>query len=76
MTDWQGPFSEGAVSPRHGPVALRMLRDAVKRRPLLYSWGHGGHDESIVKLLKGLGWLLAERRRASAPTQGVRTGMR
>lgn len=58
VTDWQGPFSEGAVSNRYGALGLRMLRDMTKKQPLLYSWGHGGEDASLFKLLKGMGWLL------------------
>ncbi|UJR83306.1 hypothetical protein [Sandaracinus amylolyticus] len=58
VTDWQGPFSEGAVSNRYGALGLRMLRDMVSKRPLLYSWGHGGEDAALFKLIKGLGWML------------------
>lgn len=58
VTDWQGPFSEGAVSNRYGALGLRMLRDMTKKRPLLYSWGHGGEDAALFKLIKGMGWLL------------------
>jgi solute carrier family 35 protein len=49
VTDWQGPFSEGAVSNRYGALGLRMLRDMVSKRPLLYSWGHGGEDAALFK---------------------------
>lgn len=60
ITDWQGPFSLGAVDKRYAALGLRMIRDMMKRRPLLYSWGHGGNDEPMVQMLKRMGWLLHE----------------
>lgn len=56
VTDWQGPFSEGAIDPRHGTLGLRMMRDMLKKRPLLYSWGHGGDDQPVVQMLLKMGW--------------------
>lgn len=58
VTDWQGPFSEGAVSNRYGALGLRMLRDMLKKQPLLYSWGHGGEEQAIVQLLGKMQWTL------------------
>lgn len=58
VTDWQGPFSEGAISNRYGALGLRMLRDMLKKQPLLYSWGHGGEEQAIVQLLEKLKWQL------------------
>lgn len=58
VTDWQGPFSEGAVSARYGTVAVRMVRDMLRKRPLLYSWGHGGEDSGLYKLLESLEWTM------------------
>lgn len=60
ITDWQGPFSLGAVDKRYAALGLRMIRDMVKRQPLLYSWGHGGNEEPMVQMLKKLGWLMHE----------------
>lgn len=60
ITDWQGPFSLGAIDARYAALGLRMVRDMMKRRPLLYSWGHGGNEEPMVQMLKRLGWLLHE----------------
>jgi len=37
---------------------LILLNDALKRNPLLYSLGIGGHQESLARLLKGMGWKL------------------
>jgi hypothetical protein len=58
LADWQGPFSLGAVDPRYAALGLRMLRDMLKKQPLLYSWGHGGEGEPIVRMLRKMGWLL------------------
>ncbi|MBX3707348.1 MAG: hypothetical protein KF911_12025 [Pseudomonadales bacterium] len=58
VTDWQGPFTEGAVNPRYAPLGLRMLRDMLAKYPLLYSFGHGGSEEPMVQLLRSLKWTL------------------
>ena len=58
VSDWQGPVSEGAISPRHAALGLRLIRDMLKRSPLLYSWGHGGDDATMLQLLRSLGWLI------------------
>ena len=58
VTDWQGPFSEGVIDNRHGMLGLRMIRDMLKKRPLLYSWGHGGDDQPVVQMLRKMNWLL------------------
>lgn len=58
VTDWQGPFSEGAIDSRHSTLGLRLLRDMLKKRPLLYSWGHGGDDQPVVQMLRKMNWLL------------------
>jgi len=58
VCDWQGPFSEGAINPRYATLGLRFIRDMLKRYPLLFSNGHGGSDEPMLKLLRTLGWTL------------------
>lgn len=58
VTDWQGPFTEGAIDARYSALGLRMIRDMLKKYPLLYSAGHGGPNEPIVQLLRSLGWTL------------------
>lgn len=60
VSDWQGPFSLGAVDNRYAALGLRMLRDMLRRQPLLYSWGHGGNGTPVVELLRRMGWLLHE----------------
>ena len=58
VTDWQGPVSLGVVSRRYNTLGLRLLREMLKLRPLLFSWGHGGYDEPMPLMLRSLGWLL------------------
>ncbi|UJR80247.1 hypothetical protein [Sandaracinus amylolyticus] len=58
ITDWQGPVSEGAISRKFNSLGLRLVRDMLKKRPLLYSWGHGSDEEPIVQMLRRMGWLM------------------
>lgn len=58
VTDWQGPFSEGSVNVRFTTLGLRMIRDMLKKHPLLYSWGHGGDDQPVVQMLQKMGWVM------------------
>lgn len=58
VADWQGPFSEGSIDARHATLGLRMLRDMLKKYPLLYSWGHGGDDQPVVQMLLKMGWVM------------------
>lgn len=60
VTDWQGPFSLGAIENRYAALGLRMLRDMLERHPLLYSWGHGGNEEPMVQMLRKMGWMMVE----------------
>ena len=56
VTDWQGPVSEGLLSRKYNTLGLRLLRDMLKRYPLLYSWGHGGDEASMLQMLRSLKW--------------------
>lgn len=58
VTDWQGPFSEGAIDTKFGALGLRMVRDMLKKQPLLYSWGHGGNEQPVVQMIEKMGWLV------------------
>ncbi len=58
VADWQGPVSEGLLSRRYAALGLRMIRDMLKRYPLLYSWGHGGKETAMLQLLVSLKWLI------------------
>ena len=60
VSDWQGPFSEGAVNTRYAALGLRLLRDMQKKRPELYSWGHGGNEQPMLQMLSKMEWLIHE----------------
>lgn len=58
VADWQGPFSEGEISPQHAALGLRMVRDMQKKEPLLYSWGHGGQGAPVLQMVRKMGWFV------------------
>jgi hypothetical protein len=58
--NYQFPVSEGIINPRHVSLGMRFLRHAVRKQPLLYTLGLGGHDEPIARLLKAAGWILGD----------------
>lgn len=58
VTDWQGPVSEGIVDPRYAALGLRLFREMQRLRPLLFSWGHGGYDREMPRMLRSLGFLM------------------
>jgi hypothetical protein len=58
VADWQGPFSEGEISPQYAALGLRMVREMQKREPLVYSWGHGGRDVPILQLIRKMGFFV------------------
>lgn len=60
VADWQGPFSLGAVDGRYAALGLRLIREMGRLQPLLYSWGHGGNEEPMVRMLRKMGWLMYE----------------
>jgi hypothetical protein len=56
VTDWQGPVSEGSVDSRYATLALRLMREMTKLYPAIYSWGHGGSDQPVVRMLEKMKW--------------------
>jgi hypothetical protein len=54
--DYQLPISEGTIDSRYALVGLLMLKDALKREPLLFALGIGGYQESLTKMLKVMKW--------------------
>lgn len=53
---YRQPVSEGIVDRAYASLALRMMRDALARQPLLFSLGMGGLDRPIARLQKAAGW--------------------
>lgn len=60
VSDWQGPVSEGLLSRRYATLGLRLIREMLKRYPVLYSWGHGGHEAAMLQMIVSLKWLIHE----------------
>ena len=58
IADLQLPLSEGIVNRAYAIVGIQLLRDALRRQPLLYALGIGGHEESLAKLLAASAWNL------------------
>lgn len=58
VSDWQGPVSEGLLDARYATMGVRLLREMLKRYPVLYSWGHGGYETRLLQMLKSMRWLL------------------
>jgi hypothetical protein len=56
----QIPISEGSVNPAFTPVGTALLRDAVRRSPLLLALGMGGMEGPVPRLLRVMGHDLRE----------------
>ncbi len=54
LGDYQLPISEGRSDPRFAMVGLLTLKDALRRKPLMYGLGAGGFDEPVSRLLKNM----------------------
>ncbi|HEX5824557.1 MAG TPA: hypothetical protein VFY18_08880 [Candidatus Limnocylindrales bacterium] len=48
---FQLPLSEGVLDRAYAPIGVQLLRDALRRQPLLYTLGIGGRLESAARLL-------------------------
>lgn len=49
------PLSEGIVNPKFAMVGALLLKDAMKRCPLVFSLGMGGVDKPLPRLYRALG---------------------
>ena len=58
IADLQLPLSESTISRAYALVGPHLLLDALKRQPLLYGLGVGGHREPLARLLRAAGWKL------------------
>jgi hypothetical protein len=56
----QIPISEGSVNPAFGAVGFLLLKDALRRSPLLFGLGMGGIDRPLPKLFRAFGCLVCE----------------
>jgi hypothetical protein len=56
IADFQLPISEGSVDRRYAPVGVQLVRDALRRQPLLFGLGMGGYNEPVARLLRAAHW--------------------
>jgi hypothetical protein len=54
------PISEGIVDPAYMPLGVGLLKEALRRQPLLYGLGMGGYDERLPQLLTAAGWRISK----------------
>jgi hypothetical protein len=54
--NYQLPLAEGLIDKRFAAVGLQLLLDCMRRQPLLYCLGIGGHEESLTKMLGAARW--------------------
>lgn len=56
IADYRLPISEGIVDSRYAIVGLLMLKDALKRQPLLFALGMGGFENALPRMLQMMKW--------------------
>lgn len=50
------PISEGLIDKKYASVGALMIRDALRKQPMLYALGMDGYDKPLPQMLKLLGW--------------------
>lgn len=50
------PISEGTINKAYATVGAVMIRDALRRQPMLYALGMDGCDKPLPQMLRLLGW--------------------
>ena len=50
------PVSEGIINRNYSLVGIQLLRDALRRQPLMFGFGMGGADGPMTKLVERMGW--------------------
>lgn len=56
VADYRLPISEGIVDSKYGMVGMLTLKDALRRRPLLYGLGMGSRREPVARMLQIFKW--------------------
>jgi hypothetical protein len=52
------PISEGSVDPSYTMVGALIIRDVLKRQPLLHVFGIGSLDDPAARIFRGMSWKL------------------
>ena len=50
------PISEGIVDKRYSMVGVMLIRDALRKQPLLYNLGIGDLDVVVARMVLAMGW--------------------
>lgn len=50
------PVSEGMIDKTYAAAGALMIRDAIRRQPMLYALGMDGYDKPLPQMLRLLGW--------------------
>lgn len=50
------PISEGIVDKRYSMVGVMLVKDALRKQPLLYNLGIGDLDTVIARMVLAMGW--------------------
>lgn len=53
VPDYRGPISEGRINSTYGAVGIQLLKDALRREPLLYGYGGSGR---MQKFFQAMNW--------------------
>lgn len=56
VANYRLPLSEGLVEAAYRGVSLVLVRDALKRQPLLYCLGMSSYDRPLPRTLRALKW--------------------
>lgn len=52
------PISEGTINRQYSLVGLELLKDALRRSPMLFGLGIGGYEKPMAKICSALGWTM------------------
>ena len=57
---YRSPVSEGIADRRYATVGAMLLRDALRRQPLLFALGLGDREGPLPRMLQAMRWNIAE----------------
>jgi len=60
IADYRFPLSEGIADRRFGMLAVLLLKDALRRQPLLFGLGMGARSEPVARLFGIFKWSLVD----------------
>jgi len=57
---YRSPVSEGIADRRYATLGAMLLRDALRRQPLLFALGIGDREEPLTRMLQAMRWNISE----------------